>query len=295
MKLTRILTYIAVFIMIMWVIFPIYWILNLSLQTEDEIFSVPPHYLPPSISLHNYIGAFNIESVIAAQLERGGSALFLFIPGAAKDFPRALINSTVVALIVMAFNLVAGTLAAFVFSRVRFKGDMILFFSAIAGRLLPPIVIAVPFYVIIRGIGLLDNLISVIIVHITFSIPLVIWILTTYAATIPEELDEAARIDGYTHFEIMRRIFIPLIKPALVVIGIMSFVSSYTEFFFGLLLTKSAASRTLPVVIGESLSVPVAVRGLPAAMGIIVAIAPIIIVIIFRRYLIRGLVAGAVK
>jgi len=287
-------TYIAAALMIFWVLFPIYWMTNLSLQSEKEIYTVPPYYIPPNPNLNNYWFCFNIQAAVKYYMEQGMS-LFLFIPGAIKEFPRAIINSIIVATVVMVYNLGAGTLGSFALTRIRFKGAMPLFYASIVGRLLPPVVIAVPYYVIIRSLGLLDTLVSVIMVHIMFTLPFTIWILNTYLLAIPTDIEDAARVDGYTYFEILRKVTLPVIKPAIVAVAITSFMISYGEFFFALLLTKTAASRTIPVIIGSSMAEPRVVKGLICAMGVIAMIPAIAIIIIFRRYLIRGLVAGAVK
>lgn len=295
MKASEIGVYVAAVILALWVLFPIYWMVNLSLQSEAEIYTVPPYYFPPNPSINNYWFAFDIESAVKYFMEQKGQSLFLFIPGAVKDFPASIVNSIIIGTVVMIYNLVFGTLGSFAISRIRFKGDMPLFFASIAGRLLPPVVIAVPYYVIIRNLGLLDNMISVIMVHIMFTMPFTIWILNTYFMGIPSDIEDAARVDGYTYLEIFRKVTLPLIKPAIVAIAITSFMVSYSEFFFALLLTKSAASRTIPVIIGSSVAVPRVTKGLICAMGVIGMLPAIAIIIIFRRYLIRGLVAGAVK
>jgi multiple sugar transport system permease protein len=287
-------TYIAAALMIFWVLFPIYWMTNLSLQSEKEIYTVPPYYMPPNPNLNNYWFCFNIQAAIQYYMEQGMS-LFLFIPGAIKEFPRAIINSIIVAIVVMIYNLVAGTLGSFALTRIRFKGAMPLFYASIVGRLLPPVVIAVPYYVIVRSLGLLDTLVSVIMVHIMFTLPFTIWILNTYLLAIPTDIEDAARVDGYTYFEILRKVTLPVIKPAIVAVAITSFMISYGEFFFALLLTKTAASRTIPVIIGSAMAEPRVVKGLICAMGVIAMLPAVAIIIIFRRYLIRGLVAGAIR
>lgn len=294
LKRNKIGVYLAAALLVFWVLFPLYWIINLSLQSEAEIYTIPPYYFPPNPSINNYWFAFNIEAAVKYFMEQGTS-LFLFIPGAVKDFPRSIVNSIIIGVTVMIYNLIAGSLGAFGLTRIRFKGAMPLFYASIAGRLIPPVVIAVPYYVIIKSIGLLDTLPSVIMVHIMFTMPFTIWILNTYLLSIPMDIEDAARVDGYSYLEIFRRVTLPIIRPAIVAVGITSFMTSYSEFLFALLLTKSAASRTMPVIIGSAVAVPRITKGLVCALGVIGMIPALIVVIIFRRYLIRGLVAGAIK
>jgi multiple sugar transport system permease protein len=294
MERRKIGLYAAAIILALWVLLPIYWMANLSLQSEVEIYTVPAYYFPPHPSINNYWFSFDIESAVKYFLAQG-KALSLFIPGVMKDFPRSILNSVIVGVTVMIYNILAGTLGAFGITRIRFRGAMPLFYASIAGRLIPPVVIAVPYYVIVRSVGLLDSLVAVILVHIMFTMPFTIWILNTYLLTIPTDIEDAARVEGYSYLEILRKITFPLIGPAIVAIGITSFMISYGEFFFTLLLTQSAASRTIPVIIGSAVAVPRVTKGLICSMGIIGILPAIAVVILFRRYLISGLVAGAVK
>jgi len=222
-------------------------------------------------------------------------AISLFIPGCMKDFPRSIINSAIVGLIVASYNILAGTLGAFALTRITFKGNMPLFYGSIVGRLIPPVVIAIPYYMIMKSIGLLDTLQVVILVHIVFTMPFTIWILNTYFLAIPTDMEDAARVDGYSYLEVLRKITFPLIKPAIVAVGIMSFMTSYGEFFYALLLTATGASRTIPVIVGSAMADPIVIKGLVCAMGVIAIIPGLVVVMVFRRYLVRGLVAGAVK
>ncbi len=297
MKLSRVGTYAAVLLLVIWVVFPIYWIVNVSFQTENQIFTKPPFIVPPTPTLDNYVYTYNIGALIAQELSGNTTSALggFFIPGSAQFFMRGIANSVIVAVAVMLYNIFAGTLAAFALARIRFRGDNTLFFGAISGRMIPPVVIAIPYYIIVRSLGLLDNLISLILVYIVFTLPFTIWILSTYFGTIPTDIEDAARTYGYSYFETLRKVTFPLIRPAIVVIAIYSFLLSYTEFFFALLLTTSQNSQTVPVIIANSLAIPNAIKGLPAAMGIVAMIAPLVIIVIFRRYLIKGLVAGAVK
>jgi multiple sugar transport system permease protein len=294
MERRKIGLYLGAIVLALWVLLPIYWMANLSLQSEVEIYTTPPFYFPPHPSINNYWFSFDIESAVKYFLTQG-QALSLFIPGVMKDFPRSILNSVIVGVTVMIYNILAGTLGAFGLTRIKFKGAMPLFYASIAGRLIPPVVIAVPYYVIIKSVGLLDNLGAVILVHIMFTMPFTIWILNTYLLTIPTDIEDAARVEGYSYLEILRKVTFPLIGPAVVAIGITSFMISYGEFFFALLLTQSAASHTMPVIIGSAVSVPRVTKGLICSMGMIGILPAIAIVILFRRYLIGGLVAGAVK
>jgi len=285
---------VAVVLVAIWILFPIVWMVNLSLQTEPQITTVPPYYVPPTPTLRNYEFVLNAEQAIRERLKYFGIA-GEFLPAVAAQYPRGIVNSVVVALAIVGINLVAGTLASYTFTRGRFWGRMKLFYASIVGRLIPPVAVVVPYYIILFGLRMLDTIPAVIMIHAYFTLPLTIWILNTYLATIPEDIEDAARVDGYSRLETLRKIVFPLIKPGIVAIGIISFMMSWTEFFFAFMVTKTEAARTLPVIIGFMSAQPVKPVGIIMASGLIAMIPALIIIAVFRRYLIRGLVAGAVR
>ncbi len=284
----------AVILVAVWILFPIVWMVNLSLQTEPQITQVPPYYLPPTPSLRNYEFVLNAEQAIKERLKYFGIA-GEFLPAVAAQYPRGIVNSVVISLTIVGINLVAGTLASYTFTRIRFRGHMKLFYASIVGRLIPPVAVVVPYYIILFGFKMLDTIPAVVMIHAYFTLPLTIWILNTYLATIPEDIEDAARVDGYSRLETLRKVVFPLIKPGIVAIGIISFMMSWTEFFFAFMVTKTEAARTLPVIIGFMSAQPVKPVGIIMASGLIAMIPALIIIAVFRRYLIRGLVAGAVR
>lgn len=285
---------VAVVLIAIWILFPIYWMANLSLQMEPQVETVPPFYVPPTPTLNNFVFVVNAAQAIQARLKTfgiGGE----FLPAVAEEYPRAIVNSVVVSLVIVGINVVAGTLASYTFTRIRFRGHMKLFYASITGRLIPPIAVVVPFYIIMYGFGLLDTIPAVVMIHAYFTLPLTIWILNTYLVTIPEDIEDASRVDGYSRLETLRKVVFPLIRPGIVAIGIISFMMSWTEFFFTFMVTKSEAARTLPVVIGFMAAQPVKPVGIIMASGVLAMIPALVVIAVFRRYLIRGLVAGAVR
>jgi multiple sugar transport system permease protein len=157
------------------------------------------------------------------------------------------------------------------------------------------VAVLIPFYVIIRTLNLLDTTFAVFLIHAGYILPFNIFVLWTYLATVPTDIEESALVDGHSRFETIRKVVFPVIWPGLVAISIFYFMFSYNEFCFAQLLTQTAASHTVPVLvagIGGELTTPIS---LVAASGIKAMIPPIIIFIIFRRRIISGLAAGAVK
>jgi multiple sugar transport system permease protein len=285
---------VAFIIVCVWILFPIAWMFNISLQFEPQVKHSPPYYLPPTPTIQNYWFVFNARVAIQERLKTFGIK-GEFLPAVAQEYPRAIVNSVTVALIAMGYNIIAALLASYTFTRIRFRGSDKLFYLSVMGRLIPPVAIAVPYYIIIFNAGLLDNLIAVIMIHIYFTLPINIWILNTYFGALPEDIEDAARVDGYSRLETLFKVVLPIIKPALVAIGIIAFMTSWGEFFFTFLITKTGAARTLPVIVGFMSAQPVKPMGIISASGIIAMLPALVVVAIFRRYLIRGLVAGAVR
>jgi len=292
----RVAIVVASVVVAFWVLFPILWMFSISIQTEPEIHSAPPSLWPAQPNYFNYWFIFDTSSAIEARLQESGRLTFL--PAVARWFPNALVNSVIVGLIITGINLIAATLASYTFTRIRFRGSGLLFYMSVAGRLIPPVAIVVPYYIIIQnffGLNLLDTLIAVILVHAAFTLPINIWILNTYLLAIPSDIEDAARVDGYGRLETLFKVVLPVIKPGLVAIGIISFMVSWGEFFFSFMVTQTQLSRTLPVIVGFMAAQPYKPVGILMAGGLVAMLPALVIIAIFRRYLIRGLVAGAVR
>jgi len=281
--------YLFAVLLALWVLFPIVWTVLTSLRIEAEVRTVPPSVTPTTINNYWLLVDFAHASKLFVT-----SAIY-FVPTIAAEMPDALRNSTIIGAAIVAINLTAGSLAAYTFSRLKFRGRWPLFLYAIASRLLPGVAVIIPFYVIIRTFGLLDTTLAVFLIHAAYTLPFSIWVLYTYLFTVPTDIEESALVDGYSRFETLRKVVFPVIWPGLVAVAIFSFMFSYNEFFFAQLLTTTAASHTVPVVvagIGGELTTPIS---LVAASGIVAMIPPVVIFVIFRRRIMSGLASGAVK
>ncbi|MEM0349325.1 MAG: carbohydrate ABC transporter permease [Candidatus Caldarchaeum sp.] len=279
-----------------WILFPILWMFSISLQTEPEIHSVPPTLWPKNPNVFNYWFIFDASSAIEARLQESGRLSFL--PAVARWFPNALANSVIIGLVITVINIIAATLASYTFTRIRFRGSGLLFYMSVAGRLIPPVAIVVPYYIIIQnffGLNLLDTLFAVILVHAAFTLPINIWILNTYLSAIPSDIEDAARVDGYGRLETLFKVVLPVILPGIVAIGIISFMVSWGEFFFAFMVTQTQQSRTLPVIVGFMAAQPYKPVGILMAGGLVAMLPALVMIAIFRRYLLKGLVAGAVR
>jgi len=261
---------------------PFAWQVITSVMPETEARSVPIHWIPQSPTLDNYTSFFAPTGRRAVAGGRG-----------AENTPRALLNSSVVAGSVALINLVIGSAAAYPLARRKFRGAGGLLLFYIASRMVPGIVIMLAVYMLMQALGLLDTLGSLVLMHTTFTLPFSIWLLRGYFAAVPPDLDDAARVDGCNWFQMMWRILLPLSKPGLTAVAMFSFLGSWSEFLFALLLTSTMNSKTIPVVVSEFVTDQNIDYGFLAAAGVLAVIPPVLLALFFQRWIIQGLVAGS--
>jgi len=247
------------------------WVLGLSLKTRMQVFATPPLYLwwP---TLENY----------AAVLTRA-------------DFARAFLNTLIVSTSAVLLSLCVGAPAAYAFARFPFTGRSFLFFTLLVMRMLPPIAVLVPMYVLFSKLGLATTRFSVVLAYTTFSLPLVVWIMRGYFEDLPVELEESASIDGASRFGTFMHIILPLARPGLVAASILCLQLAWNDFLFAAVLTNNA-SQTLPVLMaafnaGDS---GMDWGGLTAS-GMLVILPVIVFSFAAQRHLVAGLSSGAVK
>jgi multiple sugar transport system permease protein len=277
--LKRFLLYGSVIGIVIWTIAPYLWLIISSLSFKIDLLSVPLRWIPPRLTLENYYSLFFI---------RGSESVN------ARLFFQALGNSAIIALSTMFICLLLGTLAAYAIARLHFKGSNTMVLIMMATQLVPPIVLVVPMYVIMRKLDLLDKHLGLILVDISIVLPLVIWLMRGYFASIPSELEDAARIDGCTYLGALFRVILPLAGPGLVSVMIFAFIAAWNEYLYAFIFTNIDA-KTLPVLIGE-FSTKLGLEYLRiAAAGVLASLPPVLLALIFQRFIIRGLTAGAIK
>lgn len=252
-------------------VFPFYWMVITSLKTTAETLAYPPTFLPLEPTLDHYRVALFDKGV-------GGS----------------LLNSLVVAGSTTALALVLGTPAAYALARYEFRFKRDLWFWFITHRMLSPICTALPFFLIARSLGLIDTHLVLVLLYLTFTLPIVIWICADQFRATPRELDEAAMLDGLGRFQIFLRIALPLAAPGIVVSAILSFIFSWNELLFALILTRSG-TRTAPVAATTFMSGYELPWGEIMATGTLIVLPVILFSIAVSRHLVRGLTMGAVK
>jgi multiple sugar transport system permease protein len=270
---------------------PVLWLLSSSLQMESEITAVPPNWLPPHPGLHNFIGIFSAgEST--AYANRGISG---FLPSGAANLLPSLYNSLKVGLWVAALNLLFSLTAAYAIAVIDFRGRRATLYTVLATRVIPDIALVVPLFLVIRNLGLINSIGALVVTYLAVTVPFTIFILISYFEGIPRDLYRASRIDGCGHWGALRHVYLPLSLPALVAALMFAFLTSWNEFLFALVLTQNAAAQTLPIIIAGFVMDFTTSFSFVNAAGVIAILPPVLLAIIFQRYIVSGLTAGAVK
>jgi multiple sugar transport system permease protein len=212
-----------------------------------------------------------------------------------QQFDAYTSNSLMVAITTTFIVMILGTLGGYGFSRFRFKYDNYVFIGILMARLLPPIGMLIPFYRLFLNLQLLDTEIVLVIVHTYLNLPLVIWLMRNYFISIPADLDEAAYIDGATRFQTFKDIILPLAKPGIAAVGILTFLFSWREFLMAFIMTLSPQALTVPVGATLFQQDVVVIWNYLAAAAFVAMIPGLLFVIVFQRYIVTGLTSGAVK
>ncbi len=251
---------------------PIAWMVLTSLKQQRDIFTTPPKiFFTPTL-----------ETYVAYIWH--------------NDLPERMLNTVIVACGAGLISIVAGSMAGYALARVRLRGAATIGALILLSRGVPPIALAVPMFLVARGLGLLDTHITLILAYCTFLIPYVMWLMRGFFKALPEELEEAAKIDGCTRFGAFLRIIVPISLPGLLSTLIFSMILAWEELLFALVLTNRAAS-TVPVVISGIAGDTVngANWGALTAVGTMTVIPVVIFALLVQKWLIQGLADGATK
>jgi trehalose/maltose transport system permease protein len=257
---------------VLFCVFPFYYAILTSLRTGQELFL--PAYLPSGYHWHNYVVAL-VDNGIA----------------------RSLLNSVLVATITVGICLLVSVTASFALARVPFRGRKFLLFTILCVSMFPQVAVLTGMFELVRFLGLYDSLGALVLSYTTFSLPFTVWVLTTFMKSIPVELEEAAIVDGASTWTIIRRVFAPILAPALVTTGLLAFIGAWNEFMFALTFIISGDRRTVPVAISmfsgaSTFELP---WGSIMAASVVVTLPIIVLVLIFQKRIVSGLTSGAIK
>lgn len=270
----RVLFWLLVAVIFVYLMFPFYWAIVSALKTEQELFKAPATFWPTNPTLINF------QSVLSN-----------------PAFLRGLLNSTIVAGSTTILSLLIGSFAGYALGKLRFRGKEISLYIILAMTMFPAIAILSGLYAVIRFLNV-PTTVSLILSYMLFSLPFTVWVLTSFFRTLPETLLQAAQVDGATMMQTFWQILLPLTAPALVTTGLLAFINAWNEYLFSLTFTAfNKAAQTVPVAIAQ-LSGRIARQepfGEIMAASIVVTVPLVILVLIFQGRIVDGLTAGAVK
>lgn len=280
-RINRILLWILIVLMAIWMLFPFYWAINSSFKSEGMLAMTPTTFLPRDpVTREVSFFTRNYEAVFTNQA-----------------FLRGIVNSVVVATSVTLLSLAIGSFAGFALGKLRYRGKTATLYVILAMTMFPAIAVLTGLYAMINNLGI-PPIPSMIITYMLFTLPFTAWVLTAFFRELPTEIFQSAQVDGASPFQTFYMIMLPLTAPALVTTGLLAFIGAWNEYLFALTFTSIAPdARTLPVIIANfpsqfSRQIPF---GEIMAGGIVSSVPLIALVFIFQRRIVAGLTAGAVK
>ncbi len=270
LKMKRLtLRYLAAIALVIIFVFPVYWLFIISFKTPEEIFAFPPVWYPQSFQLANYKVLF-----------KDGDA-------------NTVVNSLILASVSTFFAMILGTIAAY--SLVRFKtGGENLSVWIISQRMMPPVAIVFPIFLLYVWLGWVDTYFGLIVLYTAFSLPYVIWMMRGYIEDIPLELEESALVDGCTRWEVLWKVVLPMARSGLFATAVFTFVFAWNDFLFALVLTRTEVT-TYTVQVTHYFGGQSNFWAKIAAMSMLGTVPVFIAVATMQRYLVRGISMGAVK
>lgn len=255
-------------------LFPIYWLIAMSIRPTDEM-KGQISLIPQSLTGEHFAQLFDAEG-----------------------FGQAIINSAQTTLGSLVISLLVGICAAYIIARRRFRFGLKqpLTYWVLLVRVLPPVAFTIPLYIMFNRLGILNTKLPVMLACVLINVPLIIWFLISFFQDLPEEVEESAKVDGATEWQLFRQIVLPLVAPGIAAVAMLSFMYAWNEYTYTVIFTRSAANNTVPLALAllnteDSLTN----FGLVAAGGVISVIPITLFVIFAQNYLISGLSSGAVK
>lgn len=270
--INNIVFYLFLVLFLGFIIFPFLWQALTSIKTPQELWSIPPKWIPGKFYTGYYINVFT-----------------------KRPFLTYLKNSLIVASATTLLSLFVSSFAAYALARLKFKGKAMILSLVLSVSMFPGIAIVSPLFLFLKNVNLLNSYLGLVLTYTTFAIPLSLWILTSFFKEIPFELEESAKVDGATLMQAFLKIIIPLATPGMFTTAILTFIAAWNEFLFALVFNTQDLMRTVPVGIAMFPGEHDLPWGDIAAASVVVTVPLIIMVLIFQKRIISGLTAGAVK
>lgn len=265
--------YVLLIILMIFVAFPLLWMVSTSFKGPRELVTLTPTIIPTAPTLENYLG------VLAGQ-----------------DILRATFNSVFVSVVTAVLTIVVALPASYALVRFRTPLRRPTLIWILVSQVFPLILIVIPLFLILKQVGLLNTHIGLIVVYVVWSLPFALWMLQSYISALPRELEEAASVDGAGRIRVLRSIVLPLLAPGIVAATLFAFLSAWSEFFFALVVLQGPELATLPLLLARFVGAEGIVRlGPLAAASLLATIPSLAFFAIIQRRLTEGLLAGGVK
>lgn len=272
---------IVIIIIVLWTIVPLYWLFVMSVTPQVHLAGrADPAMTPTDTSFDSFRELLNPGPEAA---------------GPTELFRRALLNSTIVASISTILGLILGSLAAYALQKMKFPGREASTIIILGSRMIPPIALAIPLFAVFQQLGLLDRYTPLILVYTALSMAWTTLLMSNYFSMLPENLVNAARVDGCTRLQAFYKVILPLSLPGIISVTVITFLFSWGEFLFALLFTSTASARTVPVAVSMFIGEFGVEYNMIAAALLLTILPPVILTLVFQRFIVSGLTAGAVK
>ena len=269
-------------VFLIWVLAPFYFLLLVSFQSKADSLSTPPNWFPvPDISNYTRIlGRAFSDAPISGPPD-------LILPG--------IRNSAIVAILTGVLNVVLGSLAGYAFARLKFPGTRTIPSALLASQMVPAFALLIPYYIVLRQLGLTNTLQGVVVAELSITLPFTIWLLRAYFQGIPIALERAARIDGCSRLATFYRVVLPLARPGLIAVGLFAFMVAWNDFLFAIVLHNRTSSLLIQPAIAGLYNVREQSFGIMAAGSLLAAIPTMLLVLFLQRFLVRGILSGSTK
>lgn len=270
---SRVLLWIALTLFTVWTLAPIAWAVVTSLYPTSALTSTPMDLSLDRLTFKSFAASFS---------------------GRGPDLLGAMGNSLLVAVTASCLGVVIGAPAGYALANLGIRRSGFILMAVLASQMFPAIVLVIPLFVVLAGMQLVGTYAALIVVHLTFIVPVVIWVTKGFFEAIPPQLEKSAAIDGANMWNTFRLIVLPLAAPSIFAVGVFAFIESWNEFFFAIILTSSR-TKTVPITIAEFSGQFQTLYGEMMAAAVISSIPVVLLAIVFRRYLVEGFVEGSVK
>jgi len=270
--------YVFGLLVLLFVAAPVAWMFITSISIHRDIITVPLKFIPRQATLQRYLDVFtNPDNEIA------------------NAFKVAMRNSLIVSGSVTLISLVIGSLASYAFARLRFAFKSKILYLILFTYMIPSVVVVMPLYLLLSRLGMLNSRPTLVLLYLTMTLPFVIWVMQTYFGSLSRTFEESASLEGCNRLQVLWHIYFPMARPGIIATAILSFLIAWDEFFFALIFTSTLEAKTISVAIAEFSGKHYVDYEMIAAGGVIAALPPVLIAVIFQKYIVMGMTAGGIK